>query len=100
MNIFSFDDVHALFCVISFMMSSLFACLLSVQDYDEPSSDNIRDGKPTVTFSESIDENGGIEVSEAAFQSNRDENYLGPSGHDFDARKFSAASVDILIGKF
>ena len=33
-------------------------------------------------------------------QSNRDENYLGPSEHDFDARKFSAASVDILIGKF
>merc|ERR1739838_30129 len=66
-------------------------------DFEEPSSETIRE-KPTVTFSEEIDENnGGIEISEAAMQSNRDENYLGPSEHDFDARKFSAASVDILI---
>ena len=56
-----------------------------------------------MTFSDTlpeIDENGGVEIAEASLQSNRDENFLGPSGHDFDARKFSAASVDILIGEY
>ena len=47
-----------------------------------------------------IAENGGVEISEAQLQSSRDENLLEASGHDFDARKFSAASVDILIGTF
>ena len=31
--------------------------------------------------------------------SSRDEDLLDPSDGDFDRRKFSAASVDILIGK-
>ena len=62
--------------------------------------------KHKVTFSNdqaeiSEDSNGGIELPEAQYseRSNRDDLLDTPNNHDFDARKFSAASVDVLIGK-
>ena len=44
-----------------------------------------------------ISENGQeVELND---MSSRGDDFLTEPGHDFDARKFSAASVDVLIGE-